>query len=388
MKRLCILVLFFCAAACILQAQAAVQPVDTTVCDVLSHPQSFDGKIVRIKGTVQAGFDQFIIMGDDCGQQVNGIWLSYPQGSKGKAGPAAVVELQPAHNFSGKFQPEQRQPVKLLKDKNFKHFDSLLSHSHKQNTGLCLGCMRYEVTATLVGRLDGVEDASLKRDASGKIIGFGGFGNLNAYPARLVLESVSDITQKEIDYPKLGTSNVNPGKPVAAAPVIFDPVESAQKSLARLGNSQAGVEAQKAIEAFPKHGEHNGVSISYGPTNEANAKTDGQGTQDSPDGVLFNCILNRDRLEGNAEIRAIIHEGVHISELRNPPKGNENAALYVLEYNAWAVTTADALANGDKFLTVPGGYVLWNSTWTNDNFSKNVDDAIKNFLSKGMVLSQ
>jgi len=37
-----------------------------------------------------------------------------------------------------------------------------------------------------VGRLDTVADASIKRDASGKIVGFGGFGNMNAYPARLV----------------------------------------------------------------------------------------------------------------------------------------------------------------------------------------------------------
>ena len=67
---------------------------------------------------------------------------------------------------------------------------------------MCLGCTRYTVTATLVGRLDSVADATLKRDASGKIVGFGGFGNMNAYPARLVLESVSDVTPKEIDYSK------------------------------------------------------------------------------------------------------------------------------------------------------------------------------------------
>ena len=51
---------------------------------------------------------------------------------------------------------------------------------------MCLGCIRYDVTATLVGRLDAVPDATLQRDKAGKIVGFGGFGNLNAYPARLV----------------------------------------------------------------------------------------------------------------------------------------------------------------------------------------------------------
>ena len=35
-----------------------------------------------------------------------------------------------------------------------------------------------------------------------RLSGFGGFGNMNAYPARLVLQSVSDVTPKEIDYSK------------------------------------------------------------------------------------------------------------------------------------------------------------------------------------------
>ena len=84
--------------------------VDTTVCDVVKNPQSFNGKMVRIKGTVVAGFDEFVIKdsGPDCGYQVNGIWLSYPQGTKGKAGPVAVVEVQPAHNFAGTYTAPTR----------------------------------------------------------------------------------------------------------------------------------------------------------------------------------------------------------------------------------------------------------------------------------------
>jgi len=92
--------------------------------------------------------------------------------------------------------------VTLDKSKDFKQFDSLLAQKHEKGADMCLGCTRYAVTATLVGRLDSVADATLKRDGSGKIVGFGGFGNMNAYPARLVLESVSDVTPKEIDYSK------------------------------------------------------------------------------------------------------------------------------------------------------------------------------------------
>ena len=57
MKRIFGLALLVCACACGLYAQV----VDTTVCDVLKNPKSFDGKIVRIKGTVVAGYDEFIV---------------------------------------------------------------------------------------------------------------------------------------------------------------------------------------------------------------------------------------------------------------------------------------------------------------------------------------
>src|ERR1035438_5143913 len=96
MKR-CFVVLGLCAFAFGLHAQV----VDLTVCEALKNPQSFDGKIVRIKGTVAAEFDQFVVKGTGCGQNVNAIWLSYPEGAKAKAGPIALVQLQPARNFSG-----------------------------------------------------------------------------------------------------------------------------------------------------------------------------------------------------------------------------------------------------------------------------------------------
>ena len=70
------------------------QVTDVNVCDVVKNPAPFDGKMVRITGTVVSGFDQFIVedaKDPNCGYQVDGIWLSYPAGAKGKAGPAAMV---------------------------------------------------------------------------------------------------------------------------------------------------------------------------------------------------------------------------------------------------------------------------------------------------------
>lgn len=67
MKCLLTLILFCSAATCPLSAQV----VDASACDILANPQSFDGKTVRIKGTVIAGFDEFAVKASGCNQVAN-----------------------------------------------------------------------------------------------------------------------------------------------------------------------------------------------------------------------------------------------------------------------------------------------------------------------------
>lgn len=384
MKRVLVSVLFFGACVCGLKAQA----VDTDLCAIVKNPKSFDGKTVRIKGVAVAGFDEFIIKdASACGYPVDGIWLDYPQGTKGKAGPVAMVQVQPARNFAGKYTPPTRVALTLDKSKDFKQFDNLLSQPHNHGAGMCLGCARYQVSATFVGRIDAVADPSLQRDKDGKIIGFGGFGNMNAYPARLVLQSVSDVTPKEVDYSKSDEVTKGDMPTFSGTGDLYDPVAAAQKSIAGLAGSPAGETAQRDIAVYGKPGEHSGVQIINGTANEAAAKDEALGTKDSPDGVLYNCIFNQNRLEGDAQLRAIVHMGQHVSDLRNVAPGAEQSPLFVLEYNAWMITTAASMANGQKFLTLPGGFLVWNRTWTDADRNGNIDGALKNFLAEA-ALSQ
>jgi hypothetical protein len=385
MKRVLVLALFACTCACGLFAQA----VDTTVCAVLKNPASFDGKIVKIKGTVVAGFDQFIIKDSSpCGLQVDGIWLSYPQGTKGKAGPVALLQVQPAHNFAGTYTAPTRAAVTLDKSKDFKTFDGLMSQPHNKGAGMCLGCFKYTVTATLVGRLDGVADAGLQHDKAGKITGFGGFGNANSYPARLVLQSVADITPKEVDYSKSDEVTKGATPTFTSNGELYDPVAAAQKSATALAGSPAGDQAVKDVGVFGKPGEHTGSSILYGATNEAAAKDEALGAKDSPDGILYNVNFNLNRLEGEGQSRAIMHMGQHISDLKAPMVGNEDAPLFVLEYNAWSMTAAAAASTGQKFLTMPGGTLLWNSAWPVADRTTVMDDALKAYLANEAALSR
>jgi hypothetical protein len=392
MKRFMVLVGLLLAFECGLHAQAAgaaAGPVDVNVCDVVKNPASFDGKMVRIKGTVVAGFDEFVIKDasdPNCGFEVNAIWVAYPTGTKGKAGPAAMLTIQPAHNFAGAWKAPMRTPVTLDKSKDFKQFDSLLAQTHNKG-GMCLGCARYEVTATLVGRLDTVADATLKRDASGKIVGFGGFGNMNAYPARLVLASVSDVSPKEEDYSKADAVAKNDmmqqgGGDLQAA------LGTAQKAYGNPGSSPAAEEAQKAVLAFGKPGEHNGVMIGFGPGNELNPKYEDLGTADSPDGVLFNVTFYGDHLQGPSLERALEHMGDHIATLREVSADAGELQPYIVEYNAWVITVVSAAMAGQKTLTLPGGYLEWDSSLPADQRNDRMESVLKDFLSNEAMLSR
>lgn len=382
MRRFLVLVLAMLGLSCALNAQVT----DTTVCDVVKSPAPFNGKMVRIKGTVVAGFDEFAIKDaadSNCGFPVNAIWLAYPQGSKGKAGPTAMLTIQPARNYTGSYAPPARTPVTLTKDKDFKQFDSLLAQTHQKGADMCLGCTRYQVTATLVGRLDTVTDATLKRDAAGKIVGFGGFGNMNAYPARLVLQSVTDVAPKEIDYSKSdAATNGDFTQQTEGGGDIYGAIVAAQKIAEGLTASPPKDAAVKATGVYGTSGDKTGVYVSNGVANEA--KDDALGAKNSPDGVLYNCTFNTDHLLGNALTRAVVHMGEHVSDLRT----GQDSLPFVLEYNAWANTAIQSLFSGQKFLTMPGGYLLWDANWTAADRNEKLDSALKDFLTNEAVLSR
>lgn len=376
MKRLS-LIIFLSVLSASLHAQA----VDATVCDVLKNPESFNGKTVRIKGTVSAGFDEFIIKAEDCHYPIGGIWLSYPEGTKAKSGPVAIVQLQPAKNFSGVVAPADRAPVTLDKNKDFKQFDSQLAAQYKAN-GICLGCTKYEVSATLMGRLDAVVPG-LRRNDSGQIIAISGFGNLNAYPARLVLQSVAEVAAHEIDYSKAagatggdaGFENSGAGDPIAAAHAIakvFGP------------NNVLGEQIERAANALGKPGEDNGVEVGFSGGNEAAPGLEQKADKVSPDGVLYHCALDQARLRGTALALAIAHISEHVADIREP----QTATLYNLENRAWVTTALTAIGARQKTLTIPGGYVIWSAAWPQADINTLSGQALTEFLTKQALLGQ
>jgi hypothetical protein len=384
MKRLLALAAIICTAAC-----THAQATDTTVCAVLKNPKSFDGKMVRIKGTVVTGLDQFVLNDGDCGKQVNSIWLAWPPGAKAKSGPLAMLELEPAHNFAGTVTPVKRTAVTLQKDKAFKQFDSALAQQHRSPSGICIGCPKYDVQATIIGRLDGVDDGTVHRE-NGKIVGLGGFGNANAYMAQLVIQSVADVTPKEVDYSRIDsiTKQESQAQPQQELASYSDPLSTAQKLAGGLAPSPMTTQIQKDIDLLGKPKELNGVVVGFGAVNEVSAAAEAPGAKDSSDGVQYNCTFNRDRLPDQELSMALLHLAQHISDIRDPQPGDDDAPLYIEENNAWAVTATMAVAGGEKYLTLPGGYLMWDAAWPDADKVNNMVSALDDFLSKEALLSK
>ncbi len=356
--------------SCSLQAQV----VDATVCAVLQNPATYNGKMVRIKGTVSASLDRFAIEGAGCGQRIDDIWLTYPEGTKAKSGPIAVVELEPAQNYTGALDTAKPAPVTLEKSKDFKEFDSLLSAQFKENS-MCLACSKNKVTATLVGRIDSVGGAGWTRDKDNKVVSWSGFGNLNAYVARMVLQSVSDVTAQPIDYSKAAAQTKSD---VPDTSSVNDPFANAHAAAKVFGaGNAAGDQIEKAAAQFGKPGDKNGVIVNFGEANEVPRNDGAKGDQDSPDGVLYICTFNKDRLPGDALTRAIVHSGTLIAQMRNPAPGTEHDGLYEIEYRALGTTTFSAVASGQKTFTVYGGNLLWNMGWPAADRPSLLDKAMK-----------
>ena len=363
MKRTLLFIMLMSFLA--IPSSLSAQIMDSTVCDILANPQSFDGKIVRIKGVVIAGFEEFAIKGSGCNQMVNAIWLAYPEGTKGKAGPVASLRLQLGKNNPAGVTNVRRAPITLDKNKDFKNFDNLLSTPAKTK-GMCLGCVRFTVTATLVGRLDGTQDTGLTRDSAGAVTGISGFGNLNRYSARLVLQSVSEISSQEIDYAKGGT----------AAP---DNTASASRSFTP--GAPTADQIQRGAAAFGAEGEDNGVNVSFGGANEVPKDDTAKSSANSPDGLVFQVTFEGERSKGPAMQLALSHVGTHIADIRSTTPGIQNLTLYGAEFRAWQTSVLNAIVVKTNTLTLPGGYIIYSQSWPSSDLGRNANGGISGFLA-------
>ncbi len=179
----------------LLAAPCAAQVVETTVCEILANPAAFEGKTVRLRGHVMLQLEDFSITEMCPGKSEAGaIWLEY-----GYPEPSPTPYCCPG-GWDEKGKPIFSTPrVTLVRDRNFEQLKRYLSarRDGKDNYGddcdryrpAAAECRKYEVTATLTGRLFGV----IPPDQFA-----GGFGHFGMFPAKLVIRRVEDVSATEI----------------------------------------------------------------------------------------------------------------------------------------------------------------------------------------------
>ena len=157
-------------------AQTRGGTLDSNVCDIAAKPQDFDGKLVRLRARIISGFEVFAV--EDADKRCKDtLWLTYAGG-----GPVASVSL------GTNTPPVQRPPVVLREDGQFKLFEKCLNaEMHPTSEGsICVACRRYEVIATLTGRVDFAGE------------GRAGFGHMNGWKAQFVLQGVTEVKTHDL----------------------------------------------------------------------------------------------------------------------------------------------------------------------------------------------
>jgi hypothetical protein len=133
------------AAAPPIRRQAAAPVLDTTVCEITSHPLDFEGKMVRVKARIVTLFKSRVL--EDATQPCSRVMrLTY------STEPAPASSFVPGPDTPAKDLP---RPT-VVDDDQFKLFQKYLTaRMYPTSEGApCSPCDRYEITATLTGMVN------------------------------------------------------------------------------------------------------------------------------------------------------------------------------------------------------------------------------------------
>lgn len=151
----------------LLSAFSLAQTKPLSVCDILRRAADWDNNIVLVRAHAGGGLEDFFL-GDDDAQCA--IWFAYPDA-------AAQDDATVNRTFA-----RRRIPVSLKRDSKFADFARSGKRDDKNPT-----CPGLDLVVTVWGRLDSKQNKSVSKTCPQP------FGMCN-YRARLVLESVEDVT--------------------------------------------------------------------------------------------------------------------------------------------------------------------------------------------------
>jgi hypothetical protein len=168
------------------QAQPSAPLREVEVCQILSDPNAFDGRMVRLRGRLDFEFEDHSVNDLACGQPLlhTGIWWVYG----GDSYLAREPELKNVQSLTS--------PV--LKDAQFEEFDvrTRAYRRSKPDGGTCRShheCAYYDVVATYTGRF------VAGKIRPGRTLA-GGFGHMGCCHL-FVIEQISDVEARRTSLP-------------------------------------------------------------------------------------------------------------------------------------------------------------------------------------------
>jgi hypothetical protein len=168
------------------QAQPNASPREVEVCQILSDPNAFDGKMVRFRGRLEFEFEGHNVNDLACGPALlhTSVWWTY-------GGEPLLAREPELKDVQGLTSP-------VLKDAQFEEFgvrtrayrrskpDGEPCHSHQE-------CAFYDVVATYTGRFF----AGKMRPGRTQAGGFGHMGCCHLF----VIEQISDVEARRTSVP-------------------------------------------------------------------------------------------------------------------------------------------------------------------------------------------
>jgi hypothetical protein len=177
-------------------------PIETSVCKIVNDPSAYNNKLVKVRGHVWANFEYSILVGEETCPAL-GVWFAFADGS---AAPELIATVTGNGTPGGRNSNGRATPpiaVRLVRDANLEELEHYWALSAKgaactdgPRAPVIPDCTTYRVTATFIGRVDGVSKevhaAHLKRASQGRA-DFKGFGLMGMFDAQIVVQSVENL---------------------------------------------------------------------------------------------------------------------------------------------------------------------------------------------------
>lgn len=174
------------------QTQPSPQPIAISLCDLLSNPSDFDGKLIQTTGEIHLAFEEFKIVNPQCLDARPSVWLYF--GDKTQA-----TIYAPFHS------PQFSSGIDFVDDNQMKSFRHLIRQrrDRRPDGTACYDreCNLYDVTATVTGHFLAIKKY-MPTTGGGKIPN--GYGHMGCCHA-LIIERVSDLKPQRTRAPDGGT---------------------------------------------------------------------------------------------------------------------------------------------------------------------------------------